>query len=119
MVAIPWVSFLMDTNNVTAKIILQIIAFFVALNLERNSTAPKVSYVTAIGIWIGICTAFVFCALVESTVVDYLCRAQDTSKATVKQIPRCKNIDNWYRIVFPVGFLVFIIFFWSYFSFGI
>ena len=54
IVAISWISFWMDTNNVTAKLIIQIIALFAVCNLERNNVAPQVSYLTAIDIWIGV-----------------------------------------------------------------
>lgn len=35
---------------------------------------PQTSYVKAIDVWMGVCTAFVFAALVEFTMVNYLWR---------------------------------------------
>ena len=39
-----------------------------------NAETPQVSYVKAIDVWMGACTAFIFSALIEFTVVNYLSR---------------------------------------------
>ena len=44
--------------------------FFSGLNAET----PQVSYVKAIDVWMGACTAFIFSALIEFTIVNYLAR---------------------------------------------
>ena len=46
------------------------LSFFLGLNAET----PQVSYVKAIDVWMGACTAFIFAALIEFTVVNYLSR---------------------------------------------
>ena len=42
--------------------------------LGLNAETPQVSYVKAIDVWMGACTAFIFSALLEFTVVNYLSR---------------------------------------------
>ena len=39
-----------------------------------NAETPQVSYVKAIDVWMGACTAFIFSALIEFTIVNYLAR---------------------------------------------
>eukprot|EP00094_Tigriopus_californicus_P005255 TCALIF_05065-PA protein Name:"Similar to GLRA2 Glycine receptor subunit alpha-2 (Homo sapiens)" AED:0.17 eAED:0.17 QI:0/0.71/0.62/0.87/0.57/0.75/8/331/433 len=60
IVVISWVSFWMDVDAVPGL----------------NAETPQVSYVKAIDVWMGACTAFIFAALIEFTVVNYMWRRQ-------------------------------------------
>ncbi|CAG5110093.1 Oidioi.mRNA.OKI2018_I69.chr2.g4533.t1.cds [Oikopleura dioica] len=44
---------------------------------EAGSSLPKVSYVKAIDIWLSLCMAFVFAALLEYAVANYLSRQRN------------------------------------------
>ena len=48
--------------------------FLVLFLVIPGTEMPQVSYVKAIDIWMGACTAFIFLALVEFTIVNYLSR---------------------------------------------
>ncbi len=45
-----------------------------------GTSVPQTSYVKAIDVWMGVCTAFVFAALVEFTFVNYLWRKTSPSE---------------------------------------
>uniref|UniRef100_T1HA78 Neur_chan_memb domain-containing protein n=1 Tax=Rhodnius prolixus TaxID=13249 RepID=T1HA78_RHOPR len=96
IVVISWVSFWMDVDSVPGRTTLgvttllavssqssgmHIIGLFVELGYRRSNSKrgiqsglPQVSYVKAIDVWMGTCTAFVFCALLEFTIVNYMWR---------------------------------------------
>ncbi|KAF2362964.1 Neurotransmitter-gated ion-channel ligand-binding domain [Trinorchestia longiramus] len=76
IVAISWVSFWMDVDSVPGRTTLGVTTL---LTVSTKSSGiqgdlPQVSYVKAIDVWMGACTAFVFCALLEFTLVNYLWR---------------------------------------------
>ncbi|CAL8142119.1 unnamed protein product [Orchesella dallaii] len=77
MVVISWVSFWMDVNSVPGRVTLGITTLLTvsskATNIQENIES---SYVKAIDVWMGTCTAFVFLALLEFTVVNYLWRKE-------------------------------------------
>ncbi|OXA43570.1 Glycine receptor subunit beta-type 4 [Folsomia candida] len=77
MVVISWVSFWMDVNSVPGRVTLGITTLLTvsskATNVQENIES---SYVKAIDVWMGACTAFVFLALMEFTVVNYLWRKE-------------------------------------------
>ncbi|ODM96329.1 Glutamate-gated chloride channel, partial [Orchesella cincta] len=78
MVVISWVSFWMDVNSVPGRVTLGVTTLLTvsskATNIQEN--LPQASYVKAIDVWMGTCTAFVFLALLEFTVVNYLWRKE-------------------------------------------
>ncbi|XP_076068277.1 glycine receptor subunit alpha-2-like isoform X2 [Oratosquilla oratoria] len=76
IVVISWVSFWMDVDSVPGRTTLGVTTL---LTVSAKSSGiqgglPQVSYVKAIDVWMGACTAFVFCALLEFTLVNYLWR---------------------------------------------
>ncbi|XP_046387419.1 glycine receptor subunit beta-type 4-like [Ischnura elegans] len=97
IVVISWVSFWMDVDSVPGRTTLGVTTLLAVssqssglvpppvsqwLNsqqADRNgiqSGLPQVSYVKAIDVWMGTCAAFVFCALLEFTIVNYMWRKQ-------------------------------------------
>jgi len=79
IVAISWVSFWMDVDCVPARVTLGVITLLSVSSQVRGTSLPQTSYVKAIDVWMGVCTAFVFAALVEFTFVNYLWRKTSTS----------------------------------------
>jgi len=74
IVSISWVSFWMDVDCVPARVTLGVITLLTVSSQVSGQLVPQTSYVKAIDVWMGVCTAFVFAALVEFTLVNYLFR---------------------------------------------
>lgn len=73
IVVISWVSFWMDVDSVPGRTTLGVTTLLAVSSQSSGiqSGLPQVSYVKAIDVWMGTCTAFVFCALLEFTLVNY------------------------------------------------
>lgn len=92
MVIVSWVSFWIDPNSTAARVTLGIITI---LSMSRqisgiNASLPPVSYTKAVDVWTGACLTFVFSALIEFAVVNYVSR-RDAHKADRK---RRKNLGS-------------------------
>lgn len=76
IVVISWVSFWMDVDSVPGRTTLGVTTLLAVSSQSSGiqSGLPQVSYVKAIDVWMGTCTAFVFCALLEFTFVNYMFR---------------------------------------------
>ncbi|XP_073981318.1 glycine receptor subunit alpha-2-like isoform X2 [Rhodnius prolixus] len=76
IVVISWVSFWMDVDSVPGRTTLGVTTLLAVSSQSSGiqSGLPQVSYVKAIDVWMGTCTAFVFCALLEFTIVNYMWR---------------------------------------------
>lgn len=80
------VSFWIDPSSAAARVILGIISL---MTMSRqmssiNASLPPVSYTKAVDVWTGACLTFVFCSLIEFSVVNYVSR-QDAHKADRKR----------------------------------
>ncbi|XP_076062133.1 glycine receptor subunit alpha-4-like [Oratosquilla oratoria] len=76
IVMVSWVSFWLDVDAIPSRVTLGVTTL---LTICSESTGirdkmPPVSYVKALDIWMGACTGFVFLALLEFTMVNYLAR---------------------------------------------
>ncbi|CAG7828208.1 unnamed protein product [Allacma fusca] len=82
MVVISWVSFWMDVNSVPGRVTLGITTLLTVSSISTSiqENLPQASYVKAIDVWLGTCTAFVFLALLEFTFVNYLFRRSDLNE---------------------------------------
>ncbi|XP_065203872.1 glycine receptor subunit beta-type 4-like isoform X2 [Planococcus citri] len=76
IVAISWVSFWMDVDSVPGRTTLGVTTLLAVSSQSSGiqSEFPQVSYVKAIDVWMGTCIAFVFSALLEFTIVNYMWR---------------------------------------------
>ncbi|PSN55267.1 Glycine receptor subunit alpha-3 [Blattella germanica] len=94
IVVISWVSFWMDVDSVPGRTTLGVTTLLAVSSQSSGiqSGLPQVSYVKAIDVWMGTCTAFVFCALLEFTFVNYMWRKQPlTSEEKKKKSPEAVN----------------------------
>ncbi|XP_018011309.2 glycine receptor subunit alpha-2-like, partial [Hyalella azteca] len=82
IVVISWVGFWMDVDSVPGRTTLGVTTLL-AMSTKSSDIQeglPQVSYVKAIDVWMGACTAFVFCALLEFTLVNYMWRKRPQPK---------------------------------------
>uniref|UniRef100_T1JG08 Neurotransmitter-gated ion-channel ligand-binding domain-containing protein n=1 Tax=Strigamia maritima TaxID=126957 RepID=T1JG08_STRMM len=165
IVIVSWVSFWLDNHAIPARVTLGVTTL---LTISSESTGirahlPPVSYVKALDVWMGTCTTFVFAALIEFTVVNYLFRKKEASNTNTsktsgihRHFPKCnkclmhssalseksrsssaprsaemeirlvtasyiksrllaKKIDCTCRVAFPLAYLFFNIFYWTYY----
>jgi len=78
IVIVSWVSFWMDVEHVPGRVALGVTTLLTisSKSAGQSSESPQVSYVKALDVWMGACTAFVFLALIEFTLVNYLWRSE-------------------------------------------
>ncbi|CAD6184816.1 unnamed protein product [Caenorhabditis auriculariae] len=138
LVIVSWVSFWLDKDSVPARVTLGVTTLLTMTTQSSgiNAKLPPVSYTKAIDVWIGVCLAFIFGALLEFALVNYAARKDMTqvSQRIMKQVPhdgyramppgqtrtsfcckifvrrykeRSKRIDVVSRLVFPIGYACF------------
>ena len=115
IVVVSWLSFWINIDYGTARVTILGLTLLSITSLRINSSVPQTLCVKAIDVWMGVCTTFVFSALVEFTAVNYVCHVNDLSTTNKKKATIPDQIDKWSRIVFPGIFLLFNVIFWSYY----
>lgn len=101
---------------------------------NMNKNLPPVSYIKALDIWSGTCLLFIFAALLEYAVVNYVIRLDKRNKANAgrsvpeleqrpcasctctcpswKHASTSKKVDVISRFLFPVLFVIFNLVYW-------
>ncbi|EJD74807.1 CBR-AVR-14 protein [Loa loa] len=81
LVIVSWVSFWLDKDSVPARVTLGVTTLLTMTtqNSGINAKLPPVSYTKAIDVWIGVCLAFIFGALLEFALVNYAARKDITT----------------------------------------
>ncbi|XP_042887927.1 glycine receptor subunit alpha-3-like [Penaeus japonicus] len=76
IVVVSWISFWLDADAVASRVILGVTTLFTVCSESAafGNKLPNVSYVKALDVWMGACTVFVFLAMVEFTIVNYIGR---------------------------------------------
>jgi hypothetical protein len=76
LVIVSWVSFWIDPNSTAARVLLGVTSLLTMSrqNSGINASLPPVSYTKAVDVWTGCCLTFVFGALIEFAVVNYVSR---------------------------------------------
>ncbi|XP_002736450.2 glycine receptor subunit alpha-2-like [Saccoglossus kowalevskii] len=74
LVVLSWVAFWITYDAAPARVALGVTTILTMTTLDSGirATLPKVAYAKAIDIWMAVCQVFVFSALVEFAVVNYV-----------------------------------------------
>jgi hypothetical protein len=68
---LSWISLWIDPRSVPARVSLGIITILAMGSFLHGSSGPKVSYATALDVYVITCYVFVFASLLEYAVVHY------------------------------------------------
>ncbi|GAB6022951.1 hypothetical protein CHUAL_007041 [Chamberlinius hualienensis] len=95
IVVVSWISFWLEIDAIPARVTLGVTTL---LTISSETTGirpnlPPVLYVKALDVWMGACTTFIFFALIEFTLVNYLSRWQRPKMARKKRKRRRKEDD--------------------------
>ena len=131
LVIISWLSFWLDPDAISGRVFLGMTTLLLmGLQIYSvNSLIAPVSYIKAIDVWTIVCLIFVFGALLEFVLVNYVsqCHAnqaelyqqqEETSakktfcKRLFKFPARSNRIDIISRILFPFMFVLFNLVYW-------
>ena len=70
-----------------------------------RQNVPRVSYISYLDIWMVTCIFFVFASMIEFTIVHSLYRSNQRSRADY--------VERLMRIVIPIIFIGFNLFYWT------
>uniref|UniRef100_A0A5S6QAV1 Ig-like domain-containing protein n=1 Tax=Trichuris muris TaxID=70415 RepID=A0A5S6QAV1_TRIMR len=97
LVVVSWVNFWIDKDAVPARVSLGVTTLLTMTTQASgvNAKLPPVSYTKAIDVWIGICLAFIFGALLEFALVNYAGRVEFLEKERKKQKVSLLSDNRW------------------------
>ncbi|XP_077988485.1 glycine receptor subunit alpha-2-like [Glandiceps talaboti] len=86
LVVLSWVSFWINPEAAPARVALCIttVLTITTMAIAVRDELPKVSYVTAVDVWMSACLLFVFGSLVEFALVNFVSTLGKTKKSKVK-----------------------------------
>uniref|UniRef100_A0A5S6R2Q7 Neurotransmitter-gated ion-channel ligand-binding domain-containing protein n=1 Tax=Trichuris muris TaxID=70415 RepID=A0A5S6R2Q7_TRIMR len=141
VIFISWISFCLGTG-MSARAMLGVNTLL-ALTFQFGNVIknlPRVSYVKAIDVWMLSCMTFIFCNLLELTLVAYITAQRQLTKAASSLAERCggdthflahgkfkarmfgsltrmstDQIDKVSAVAFPLCFLLFNIAYWNFY----
>ncbi|KAL3970783.1 dehydrogenase/reductase SDR family member 7 [Sarotherodon galilaeus] len=144
---LSWVSFWINYDASAARVALGIttVLTMTTINTHLRETLPKIPYVKAIDMYLMGCFVFVFLALLEYALVNYiffgrgpqrlarhnfgrnalerhmtqkksrLRRRASQLKITIPDLSDVNSIDKWSRMIFPTVFSFFNVVYWLYY----
>ncbi|KRZ23127.1 Gamma-aminobutyric acid receptor subunit beta [Trichinella pseudospiralis] len=97
LVVVSWVNFWIDKDAVPARVSLGVTTLLTMTTQASgvNAKLPPVSYTKAIDVWIGVCLAFIFGALLEFALVNYAGRVEFLEKERRKQKVNLLTDNRW------------------------
>jgi len=109
VVLCSWMAFFLDRKYSVARVIyvLMILLVMSASIAQVNNRLPFTSYTKSIDVYTGVHVAFVFCALVECVLVDYMMRHREGGILRWKSRPDL--IDKVSRVAYPAVYILFFI----------
>ncbi|GBN25097.1 hypothetical protein AVEN_199142-1 [Araneus ventricosus] len=146
IVIVSWIGFWLPVTAVPARVTLGVTTLLTLLTTGNfvRSSLPPISYVTAIDVWVGMCTVFVLLSLLLFPISLYFSKNKETRKDNSKFVRRVTDhplayevcrvcgghrsthrrqeaeetgvcLDHKNRIIFPLLFLVFNISYWTFY----
>lgn len=96
IVIVSWMSFWLDVNSAPARTSLGVTTLLTLTTTASSirSHLPPVAYVTAVDVWLGFCSFFVFTALLEFPLSNYIAR---------RPMPRPWTPPKWLYLRRSVG----------------
>lgn len=91
IVIVSWLSFWLNANSVPGRVSLGVLTVLTMTTQSSsvNASLPRVSYLKAIDLWMSTCLVFVFAALSEFAVVNFLSRGEfSPQRKERKPVPR-------------------------------
>ena len=119
VVVISWIPFWLNRDDSIARIGLGVTTVLTQTTLvtQTNANMPHISYMKSIDIYLEVCYAMVFLALIEYAIIGYLSH-KTNNKVMDSEIRfglvsvKCKAIDCNSRWIFPTVFVIFNIWYW-------
>lgn len=120
-----WLSFWLNKTEVVGRLLLILVTnlmMVTAVMLMNYFTPMYVSYTRAIDVWTGWCLTFLFFALAEFIVVNFIARRESSApegggeikggwniKESFKNSTLADKLDITSRIIYPIAFVIFVV----------
>lgn len=129
VVVLSWISFWIDIDAAAARVsigLLTVLAIMTQSSGEKT-VVPKVSYVTALDIWMVMSLLFTSMALLEYSLVNIQCQKhknlmesegrekRNKDKEEINYLERARFMDKCCKVIFPLVFLIFNIIYWTHY----
>nr|XP_002127661.1 gamma-aminobutyric acid receptor subunit rho-2 [Ciona intestinalis] len=130
MVLLAGLGMWVDPKSVPARVALGVTSVLTISTIIAGlkSSLPKVSYLTAMDIYLWACFLFVFSTVLEYCVLNYMMTQAGSEKSqvasTAMSLRSCwyrtarrdpSSLDGYFRVGYLITFLVFNVAYWSYY----
>jgi hypothetical protein len=138
IVILSWLSFWLSYREVATRVFVGLLAILATMVIGHgaSTTIPRVTFITAMNVWMGVCHLFIFASLVEFIVVVVLSRrngsganirgepvvSPEEERAQPQRVVKTEGQDDVShvgvvsRIAFPLAFIIFNVIYWIYYK---